>query len=143
MTIFGARLLELICRRKWKADYQRKSGCHREVPASQFNDRRILSKVAKYTILNLRILNKHTCPFYVSGSFWGKRLSYPALRYRATNILDKTQGSFQKGVILFKSVIKASLIRLLIAACFFVVTRRGKNINWPLITLPYVWSRLY
>lgn len=47
-------------------------------------------------------------------------------------MLDKTQGSFQKGVILFKSVIKASLIRLLNAACFLVVVSRGKNINWPL-----------
>ena len=41
---------------------------------------------------------------------------------------------FQKGVTLFKSVIKVSLIRLLNAACFFfsVVAGRGKNINWPL-----------
>ena len=58
-----------ICRRE--SITNEKSGCHREV-RSQLNDRRILSQLAKYTILNLRILNKHTCPFYVSGSFWGK-----------------------------------------------------------------------
>ena len=61
--------------------------------------------------------------FTFQGASGGKWLSYPALCYRETNILDKTQGSFQKGVILFKSVIKASLIRLLIAACFLVVAR--------------------
>ena len=43
-----------------------KSGCQREVP-SQLNDCRIHPQLAKYTILNLRIRNKHTCPFYASG----------------------------------------------------------------------------
>ena len=59
------------------------------------------------------------------------QLLSPRLLY-ATKILDKTQGSFQKGVTLSKSVVKATLIRLLNVTCFLVVARRGKNIFWPL-----------
>ena len=116
-----------ICRKE--SITNEKSGCHREVP-SQLNDRGSFHNLPNTLSWTLEYSTNIPVPFTFQGASGGKWLSYPALdcfTLRATNILDKSQGSFQNSVILFKSVKKASLILLLNAACFLVVASRGNR----------------
>ena len=121
---FGSSMSESIRirRRKMESITNEKSGCHREVP-SQLNERRIHTQLAKYSILNLRIPNKHTCPFYVSGSFRGNmtQLFSSRLLYATTDrptFSTKLKAAF-KSVLLYPNPLKSNVDSVIKCSLFF------------------------